>query len=262
MFEIKDSGKRKGFSGGMVRDVAEGKIDYSLIADGPMLKRWAVHLTNGAKKYAKRNWMKATGDEEYQRFRESAFRHFNQYMNGDTDEDHASAVFFNINGMEFLKQKACVGKGIAWAAGIFEGEGSIVIRKSKGSVQVTLYNTDKDVIDSFYDIVKVGKIFGPIHVTTPKGNPGKDSWQWRAYSTDAEKVLKLLLPYFCSRRAQKAQEAIDFQNRPEKRRSSSGMKKYVRDNMDNRKSPEAGSGGDRAASGMSHLQRGVSATGV
>lgn len=103
-FLIKDSGERQSFSGGMVRDISEGKIDYSLIMDGPMIKRWAIHLTNGAKKYAKRNWMKAEGDEEYNRFRESALRHFVQWFYGEEDEDHASAVYFNINGAEHLKQ--------------------------------------------------------------------------------------------------------------------------------------------------------------
>jgi dATP/dGTP diphosphohydrolase len=104
-FVIKDSGKRAEFSGGMVRDIADDKIDYTLITDGPMFKRWAVHLTNGAKKYAKRNWMKAEGDVEMARFKESAFRHFMQWYYGEVDEDHASAVYFNINGFEYVKGK-------------------------------------------------------------------------------------------------------------------------------------------------------------
>lgn len=104
-FVIKDSGKRDEFSGGMVRDTTEGKINWALTADGPMLKRWAQHLTTGAKKYAARNWMKAEGQAELDRARESAFRHFMQYFNGDVDEDHASAVFFNINEIEYVKEK-------------------------------------------------------------------------------------------------------------------------------------------------------------
>ena len=102
---VKDSGKRESFKGGMVRDVTTDKTDYTLIFDGPMLKRWATHLTNGAKKYDKRNWMKAAGQEELNRFRESALRHFIQWLDGETDEDHASAVFFNINGGEYVKEK-------------------------------------------------------------------------------------------------------------------------------------------------------------
>lgn len=102
---IKDSGARQQFAGGMVRDITEGKINYALVADGPMLQRWAQHLTTGAKKYAKRNWMLAQGQEEYDRAKESAFRHFMQWFNSETDEDHASAVFFNINEVEYLKGK-------------------------------------------------------------------------------------------------------------------------------------------------------------
>lgn len=105
MFEVKDSGKRKEFDSGMVRDVDDDKTLWHLAADGPMFKRWVIHLTKGAKKYAQRNWMKASGDEELQRFRESAFRHFMQWYNGEVDEDHASAVFFNINGAEYVKEK-------------------------------------------------------------------------------------------------------------------------------------------------------------
>lgn len=104
-FVIKDSGKRDEFAGGMVRDTTEGKINYALIADGPMLKRWAIHMTKGATKYTKRNWMKAQGQEEYDRAKESAFRHFLQWYFGERDEDHASAVIFNINEAEYVFEK-------------------------------------------------------------------------------------------------------------------------------------------------------------
>lgn len=104
-FTIKDSGERQQFDSGMVRDVTEGKVDYSLVLDGPMFKRWAIHLTNGALKYAKRNWMKASGDAEFTRFKESALRHFIQWYQDERDEDHASAVFFNISGAEYVKSR-------------------------------------------------------------------------------------------------------------------------------------------------------------
>jgi hypothetical protein len=101
-YRIKDSGKRVQYDSGMVRDVSDQKIHWALVADGPMLKRWAEHLTGGAKKYDARNWLKAQGEPELLRFRESAFRHFMQWYNGDDDEDHAAAVFFNINGAEYV----------------------------------------------------------------------------------------------------------------------------------------------------------------
>lgn len=104
-FEIKDSGQRQQFESGMRRDVTEGKTDYSLVLDGPLFERWAVHLTKGAQKYDKRNWMKAAGQEELDRFRESALRHFIAWFRGDTDEDHASACVFNINGALYVESQ-------------------------------------------------------------------------------------------------------------------------------------------------------------
>lgn len=89
----------------MVRDTTDSKTDFSLVLDGPMFKRWAEQLRKGADKYNKRNWMKATGDAELDRFRESALRHFLQWFWGDSDEDHAAAVFFNINGAEYVKER-------------------------------------------------------------------------------------------------------------------------------------------------------------
>jgi Domain of unknown function (DUF5664) len=104
-FTTKDSGKREEFTSGMVRDTQEGKSNIALVYSGPMLERWAGVLTRGAVKYAVDNWMKANGEAELRRFRESAARHFFQWMNGQTDEDHAAAVFFNINGAEYVKER-------------------------------------------------------------------------------------------------------------------------------------------------------------
>lgn len=220
-FVVKDSGERTQFAGGMQRDVTEGKTDFSLVLDGPMFKRWAEHLTKGAKKYDKRNWMKAAGQEEYGRFKESALRHFMQVMNGDKDEDHLAAVFFNLNGMAHLEEKQHK-RSIEWAAGLFEGEGSIVVRPERGSIQITLYSTDKDIIILFYNTVGVGTIHGPIKQT--RGVDGKSPekykamWTWTAYSTNAKKVLQVFLPYFGERRKAKAIEALEMKS---KRKSKS-----------------------------------------
>lgn len=104
-FETKDSGERKQFASGMQRDVEDGKTLWHLVASGPMLQRWAELLTRGAVKYDADNWMKAEGEEELKRFRASAFRHFMQWFYRDTDEDHAAAVLFNINGAEYVREK-------------------------------------------------------------------------------------------------------------------------------------------------------------
>lgn len=109
-FEVKDSGKRQEFASGMVRDTQDGKTDYTRVLDGPMYDRWAIHVTKGEIKYPDvspgvPNWTLASGEAEKIRFKKSAARHFRQWLRGDTDEDHAAATFFNINGYEFVKAK-------------------------------------------------------------------------------------------------------------------------------------------------------------
>lgn len=103
-FQTKDSGKRQTFSTGMNRDIQEGKARYDLV-DMPMLKRWAELMERGAIKYGEHNWKKAETQEEQDRFKASAFRHFIQWFNGEEDEDHGAAVFFNIAGAEMVKSK-------------------------------------------------------------------------------------------------------------------------------------------------------------
>lgn len=114
-YETKDSGQRAEFSSGMVRDVSTSKLKTHLTAAGPMFLRWAGLLTRGAAKYEENNWMKANGQEELDRFLESAYRHFMQWyywrkfgvhIDPSTDnEDHGAATFFNINGAEYVIEK-------------------------------------------------------------------------------------------------------------------------------------------------------------
>jgi hypothetical protein len=103
-FKTKDSGKRITYSTGMNRDINDGKPRYDLIYV-PMLKRWAELMQRGAVKYGARNWEKASTQEELERFKDSAFRHFVQWFSGQEDEDHAAAVLFNISGAEMVKSK-------------------------------------------------------------------------------------------------------------------------------------------------------------
>lgn len=104
-FIIKDSGAREDFPSGMRRDTEEGKADFTLAIDGPMFARYAEHMTKGAKKYGRRNWQNANSVEEYERFKRSAFRHFLQWLRGDLDEDHAAAIWFNVNAAEYVRER-------------------------------------------------------------------------------------------------------------------------------------------------------------
>lgn len=107
---IKDSGERVTYASGSMRDPSTGKIKWSRIVFGPMMRRWAQHLTTAEAKYPDPrpgvpNFTLIETDEEFYRYKESAFRHFMSWFNDETDEDHAAATFFNINGVEIIKDK-------------------------------------------------------------------------------------------------------------------------------------------------------------
>lgn len=90
---VKDSGARQSFDTGAVRDTQDGKPRYDLISIHA-LRRRAVHMANGAKKYGDRNWEKGIPAS---RCIASALRHIFAWMLGDRSEDHLSAVGFNID---------------------------------------------------------------------------------------------------------------------------------------------------------------------
>lgn len=110
-FETKDSGGRHVHVSGMVRDTNAGKPRFDLLIPKGIpfeelyLTRVARLYERGAQKYTPRNWEKANSQEEMDRALESAFRHFMQWYAGETDEDHAAAVFFNINEAETIRTK-------------------------------------------------------------------------------------------------------------------------------------------------------------
>ena len=107
---IHDSGQRQIFTSGSMRDPSAGKIKWSRVTFGPMLRRWAQHLTTAEAKYPDPrpgvpNFSLIETEEEYLRYKESAYRHFMSWFYNESGEDHASAVFFNINGVELIKDK-------------------------------------------------------------------------------------------------------------------------------------------------------------
>jgi hypothetical protein len=103
-FVTKDSGERVDYPSGMRRDVADNKARFDLIPL-PMLRRLAELYGRGAVKYGDNNWQLADSKEELQRFKASAFRHFIQWLEGDREEDHGAAVFFNITAAEHVLTK-------------------------------------------------------------------------------------------------------------------------------------------------------------
>ena len=110
-FITKDSGARKEFDSGMHRDLQVGKPRFDLINpkglpySETLLYRWAMLMSRGAEKYNSRNWEKANSIEELKRFKSSAERHFRQFMDNETDEDHMGGMIFNVNAINYLMWK-------------------------------------------------------------------------------------------------------------------------------------------------------------
>ena len=75
--------------------------------------------------------------------------------------------------------------------------------------------TDEDIMEKFFSIVEVGNLYGPY---TPKdkklnGENRKDFWLWQCWRpSDVHAILKLFLPYFGKRRAEKTIEALSYEN--------------------------------------------------
>ena len=95
---------------------------------------------------------------------------------------------------------------VAWAAGLFEGEGCITFKTSEPNCRIlTMTMTDKDVMERFVEIVDYGRLY---HRSFPDKN-WKDAYEWRVSKhVVVERILKLFLPYLGERRSERANEAL------------------------------------------------------
>ena len=96
-------------------------------------------------------------------------------------------------------------KQIAWAAGLFEGEGCIT-KRSGGYDKLQLNMTDFDVVRRFGSIVGVGQ-FHERKKDKPHHKP-QLAWVCRNRD-DIIRILSAFLPYFGDRRAYKALNILD-----------------------------------------------------
>lgn len=87
-----DSGQRRSFGTGAVRDIDDGKPRYDLIPPHA-LRRVAMLYTRGAVKYGENNWHKGIPTQQ---MLASAMRHLEAYRRGEQDEDHLAAVVWNV----------------------------------------------------------------------------------------------------------------------------------------------------------------------
>ena len=116
---------------------------------------------------------------------------------------------------------------LAWAAGLFDGEGSIGLYYQKAGEQsgkvrmrwtcyLIVCMLDGDCVKRFYEIVGEGS------VTRRKRNTSFHSgrmWEWKASCLQADRVLEQILPYLVSKRNQ-AEMFKEFRGLPRSTRKS------------------------------------------
>lgn len=93
MNQLKDSGERREFASGSVRDQSVGKGRFDLLPP-EALKGLAIQMELGAAKYSARNW--ELGQPICRSYLDSALRHLMQVLEGKTDEDHLRAALWNV----------------------------------------------------------------------------------------------------------------------------------------------------------------------
>jgi hypothetical protein len=101
---------------------------------------------------------------------------------------------------------------IAWAAGLFEGEGCISLNGTAGSDRkrpvMILATTDFDVLRKFHDVIgKVGTIYP--HARLKVGANRKPIWQWSLRGhDDVLRLFEQFRPHLGSRRIARGEEVL------------------------------------------------------
>jgi hypothetical protein len=102
---------------------------------------------------------------------------------------------------------------IAWAAGLFEGEGCIGIwwppstigRRRNPQIRLQVTMTDRDTVQEFCRIVECGGVSQEQNRKPPR----KNCWYWTIGNpTDVERILRAFYPRLGERRRAKADEAF------------------------------------------------------
>ena len=91
---------------------------------------------------------------------------------------------------------------IAWAAGLFDGEGSIT--HTDRDLQLLLKNTDLELVTRFDRIVARGHVYGPYRYIGRDGFNRKPFWSWVAHGDAAHDVVDLLARWLSRRRLEQA----------------------------------------------------------
>ena len=98
------------FKTGAIRDTQEGKPDFTETISFTAHHRYAKYMTKKKEKYGAGNFKKGIPIDSYEK---SLLRHIDKYFrnkyegaNDEKDEDHLSAMRFNIDGIMHEEEQA------------------------------------------------------------------------------------------------------------------------------------------------------------
>jgi hypothetical protein len=87
-------------------------------------------------------------------------------------------------------------KELAWAAGFFDGEGSVYRYKGQGALRLQIAQVDRRPLDRFRAaVLEIGRVNGPY---PNKGLNRKPYWSWNVTSVESGQAVIALLWRFLS----------------------------------------------------------------
>lgn len=92
---------------------------------------------------------------------------------------------------------------IAWFAGLFEGEGTIILKPPR--IQIGMHGKNLDLLQRCKDITGVGRISGPYPTKT-----GTVVFWHVTNMPDVWKVLHQIIPLLGTERTQQAEKLLQF----------------------------------------------------
>lgn len=81
---------------------------------------------------------------------------------------------------------------VDWAAGLFEGEGSVTVCGGRRRLQMKM--TMEESVRRFHVAVGVGTVYGPYAHKSPDRHPRSPFFMWVAEGADADEAVELLFP--------------------------------------------------------------------
>lgn len=102
---------------------------------------------------------------------------------------------------------------VAWAAGLFEGEGCFTMTDHAGASRrltqgrIELAMTDEDDVRRFHAVMGFGAVDGPLQ--RPSRGSRKPYWRWRAWTFETiQATVAMFWPWLGARRRARAREVL------------------------------------------------------